>query len=390
MFLGNGVYAFMQWIQLSLIVKFCPTQELGFYTLALAIASPLFLFMGFQLRSLIVTDSKREWTFTSYFVLRLSSMLMALFIIIGYALISKNNFQILFLVAVLKSIEGLAEIFNSQQQLNEQMKNVSRSLVLKGVSATVSIFIGVFLFNSLIFGLYFAIFSNILVLIFNDYINCKKLMVNEPLIILQNLKIKSLLIKSLPLGVVICIVSLNTNVSKYLVQNYLGTDMQGIYSTIAYCLVLGNFVNSAIGQSFSPRMSKYYADKNKKAFVKLFSNYLLVNIILGLLLYILSLLGGYYFLKVMFSELIASYSDLFSLIMFSGIFLYAASALGYTLTSMRLFKIQPFINGIVLLINILCCYFFLNKYGIYGAVYSSIIGFSVQSLITFYFIRKHL
>ncbi|GAB6011949.1 oligosaccharide flippase family protein [Viscerimonas tarda] len=389
MFIGNSLYAFMQWIQLSIIAKLCSPIVLGSYTLALAITAPIFLFLSFQLRSLIVTDSKKEWNFSSYFMLRFISLGIGVIFIIGYILIRESEFKILFLIAVLKIVEGFAEIFNAQQQLMEKMHNVAKSLILKGISATTAIFIGVFFFKSLPIGLAIAIFLNLFVLYYNDYLNCKRLYEKESLFNFRNLRLKSLFIKSLPLGIVMCIISLNTNISKYMTEYFLGTEKQGIYSTIAYCLVLGNFVNAAVGQSFSPRMSRYYAENKTIDFKKLCIKYVGVNLGVGIILSIMSLIGGYHFLKIMFSDSIANYSGLFSLVMFSGIFLYTASALGYTLTSMRIFKIQPFINGMVMITNIVGCYFLLNKYGIYGVVYASILAFSMQIIITSCFIYKN-
>lgn len=390
MFIGNSTYAFMQWVQLSLITKFCSIQILGSYTLALAITAPIFLFLGFQLRALLVTDSNREWTFSSYFILRAIMMFIALSIVITYSLISKSGFTVLLLVAILKMIEGFAEIFNSQQQLCEKMNKVAISLILKGISATIALFIGLYIYDSITIGLTFAIIFNIIILFFNDYLNCKKLLGNKVIIKIHNLRLKALFVKALPLGFVMCIISLNTNVSKYIVEYFLGTETQGVYSTLAYCLVFGNFVNSAIGQSFTPRMSRFYAESMKSKFLNLSKKFIFINLGLGFLLYWGAVIGGKLFLRIMFSEEISQYYDLFSLIMLSGIFLYTASALGYTLTSMRIFKIQPFINGTVFIVNSISCYFLINRYGIYGVVYSSIIAFSIQSLFTIYIIKKNI
>jgi O-antigen/teichoic acid export membrane protein len=390
MFVGNSFYAFMQWAQLSVIVKFTTSLTLGYYTLALASTAPVFMLSGLHLRALIVTDAKKEWNFSSYFFMRSITMGIALLFVGIYAWVGNCEFRILFLVAILKSIEGLAEIFNAQQQLHEKMHYVALSFILKGASATVAIFTGVYFWNSLITGLILAIGLNTLVLFYNDYFNCRKLLKNEMTLCLKNLRLKSLFLKALPLGIVLCIISLNTNVSKYITEYFLGTETQGVYSTLAYCLVVGSFVNNAVGQSFTPRLSRYYAEKNLVAFKKLYQKYVTLNVGIGFLLFIASLLGGYYFLRIAFSESIANYSNLFSLLMLSGIPLYVASSLGYTLTSMRVFKVQPFINGTVIVINIIGCYCLIKQFGLYGVVYASILAFTVQSLLTFYFIRRNL
>jgi O-antigen/teichoic acid export membrane protein len=390
MFTGNSFYAFAQWLQLSIIVKFTTSLTLGYYTLALASTAPVFMLLGLQLRALIVTDTKKEWTFPSYFFMRSLTMGLAMLLIGMYAWAGKGEFRILFLIAILKSIESFAEIFNAQQQLHEKMHYVALSLILKGTSATVAIFAGVYFLNSLATGLILAIGLNTLVLFYNDYFNCRKLLKNEMTLRPNNLRLKPLFLKALPLGIVMCIISLNTNVSKYMTEYFLGTETQGVYSTLAYCLVLGSFVNNSVGQSFTPRLSRYYAEKNLIAFKRLYRKYVALNTGMGFLLFAASLWGGYYFLRIVFSESIANHSGLFSLLMLSGVPLYVASSLGYTLTSMRVFKVQPFINGAVIVVNLAGCYCLIKQFGLYGVVYTSMLAFTVQSLLTFYFIRKNL
>lgn len=390
MFIGNSYYAFMQWIQLSIITKYCSTYTLGSYTLALALTAPIFLFLGLQLRAMLVTDAKKEWMFSDYFSLRFCCMILSIVIICSYLLFNKNGADIILLVAIIKMIEGFAEIFNAQQQQHEQMHFVARSLIIKGTFASFAVFIGVLYWDSLTIGLFIAVLSNILVLIFNDYRNCKPLIDEKKFLSFNITAEKKLLIKAIPLGIASGIISLNTNVSKYIIEFFSGRELQGIYSTLAYCLVIGGFVNNAIGQSFSPRLSKYYAEHKVDQFKILLRKYILFNIIMGGVLFLASLLVGKYFLRIMFSVEIAEYSDLFSTIMFSGIIVYCVSAMGYTLTAMRIFKYQPIINIIVLIVNTVLCYILVQIFSIYGAISAYIIAFSIQVVLLYFVVRKYL
>ncbi|KGT08083.1 hypothetical protein NV63_18560 [Elizabethkingia anophelis] len=67
MILGNGFFAFSQWVQLSIISKYTSIEILGFYTLALSIVSPIFMLSSLQLRTILVTDSKIEFNFNDFF-----------------------------------------------------------------------------------------------------------------------------------------------------------------------------------------------------------------------------------------------------------------------------------------------------------------------------------
>ncbi|NSL85462.1 oligosaccharide flippase family protein [Chitinophaga sp. Mgbs1] len=391
MFIGNGSYAFALWVQLSLVTKYCGPMDLGTYTLALAVTAPVFMFTGLNLRAIQVTDVKGEWRFADYFTLRLFSVILGLLIIGGYALLSDTHAIAIFLcIGCLKAIEGFAEVFNSKQQLHEQMKNIAISLMLKGLSATISIAVGVYFFHALHIGLLLAIFTNFCVLFFNDYRRCLPLISGQPLFEIDMPSLKALLIRALPLGIVMFVISVNTNVSKYFAEYFLGTAEQGVYSTISYLIVLGNFVNMAIGQSFTPRLSRYYADGQLSQFIRLKNKFMLISTVLGAGLFLGSLVLGKPLLTMLFSKRIAEYHQLFTLVMFAGIFVYNASALGFTLTSMRIFKVQPYINLAVLAVNCISSYFLIKSYGLYGITYASVLGFATQLIVTWFIIRKHL
>lgn len=371
---GNGFYALMQWLQLSVISKGCSTLMLGTFTLALAVSAPVFQFLGLQLRNVLVTDHKGENTFSEYFVLRLWTMLLSFVGVLAFGIAGGMDMRILAPVIVIKVIEGIAEIFNAQQQKEERMQYIALSVSLKGLTATAATYAGVYWLGSLSAGLWLAVFLNFLVLIFNDYLNGRRLFGRRKFIFFRGVRLKRLIIRSLPLGVVMLIISLNANVPKYFTEYFLGTEMQGIYSAIAYCLILGTLVSNAIGHSFVPRMSRYYAEGHRKTFAGLVKRMAALDAVTGAVLFIFALAAGKWFLGVMFNEEIASYSRLFPLVMFGGMVTYTAAAFGYTLTSMRHFKIQPFVNGSQLAVNAGCCFFFIKAFGIDGIAYAHIAG----------------
>lgn len=388
MFLGNAIYAFSQWFQISTISKLSSINTLGQFTLALAIVSPVFMFSNLQLRGVQVTDSKGDWKFSDYFTLRFLSNILSVFFLLFLYIFVKIDVILLLLLCLLKCIEGISEIFNSRQQLNEQMKMVSISFILKGLSIILSTFVGLYFFDNLYFGLFLAVIINLLILFFNDYRNCKSFLEGQKIFNLDKKNIYSLFLKALPLGVVMLVLSLNTNSLKYYVEYFLGTKVQGIYSSLTYVIVLGTFVLSATAQTILPRLGKYYNENKLVEFKSIAIRFIFISILLGIISYVGSLLFSEIILKILFSNSFLEYTYLFKLIMFSTIFIYAASSLGYILTSMREFKIQPYINVSVLLCNIIFGYVFIKKFGINGLIYSSIISFILQIIFTLVIILK--
>ena len=72
--IGSGLYAFCQWGMLVVLAKLCSTQMVGQFALGLAITAPVFMFAGLNLRTVQVTDARRDFQFGDYLGLRLLSI----------------------------------------------------------------------------------------------------------------------------------------------------------------------------------------------------------------------------------------------------------------------------------------------------------------------------
>lgn len=384
MLLGNGVFAFSQWLQLSLISKYCSIETLGFFTLALSVISPVFMLTGLQLRTLIITDVHSQTEFGTFFKLRIWTSILSLSIIIIIALLLSNLTLLpyLLLLTFQKVLEGLSELFNSKQQQNENIEILTLSLFLKGASIILSIFIGLVFFKSLFIGLSLILFFYVIILYFNDYKNYKKGYHQKIILNLPFDKIKNLAKRGLPLGIVLLIISLNANISKYFLEIYAGTKIQAIFSSISYVLVIGIFILDSLGQVFVPRLSKFYYDKEYLSFQKYSFNFVLLSFLIGSALFLFSLFFGEDTLRFLFNAKISAYSGFLSKYLMAGILIFISSSLGYILTSMGEFKVQPYINFFILIVNFILSYFLIKHYELIGVIITLTICFSLQIIIT--------
>lgn len=392
MLLGNGIFAFSQWLQLSLISKFTNISTLGTYTLGLGIVSPVFMFLGLQLRTILITDSKKDFNFSDFLNLRLILNILSLLIIsiIVIFLKEKNVVSIVVLLAVQKISESFSELFNSNQQKLENINILAYSLILKGIGSAISVYIGLFFFKSIEIGVLLSVCFTLLVLFFYDYRNYKKYYYEKIKFNLNLQNSKKLFIKCFPLGVVVLIISLNANIAKYFLESYEGRDVQGAYSSISYILIVGIFIVDALGQTFVPRLSNYYYEKKLKNFKEIAVIFISVSILIGLGLSLVSFFFGDFILNLLFSKEIAKYSSFFSKYMFISILTFIASSLGYILTSIGEFKIQPFINATILIANFILSYFLIKIYGLDGTIITLAVCFIIQIIFTLIVLRKKL
>src|SRR5689334_8730460 len=81
-FIGNAVYAGCQWGMLVVLAKLGSPEMVGQFTLGLAVTAPIIMFTNLQLRSVQATDAKKQYIFSDYLGLRLTSVAIALLIIV--------------------------------------------------------------------------------------------------------------------------------------------------------------------------------------------------------------------------------------------------------------------------------------------------------------------
>lgn len=390
MFVGNGFYAFCQWLVLSLLSKWTTIQELGHFTLSLAIAAPVYMFMNFQLRPVLITDAEKRWEFSEFFTIRTVSTATGflLVLLIGFFFGKGNFLRILLLLSAIKAIEALTDIIHARLQQDESMSMIARSLMLKGSGYVISVIIGLLVFKSLVSGLALYFLLCIGFIYFVDYHFLKQ--VAGKIKLLSSSITKNILIIGFPLAVVRLIIALNSNVAKYIAEINLGTEKQAIYSTLAYLIVMGDVFIQAIGQTFIPRISKYAMDNNWKAVKRLKFYFSVICIITGLGLYLISISAGEIILRILFSPEIAKYQHLFSLLMLSGILVYYSSSAGQTLTALKIFKPQPWIHVTVFIVNIVAIFILVNRLGLVGIIYATMIAFSVRIILSEWLLYRHL
>ncbi|MEC1525878.1 oligosaccharide flippase family protein [Neobacillus niacini] len=387
-FFGNIIYSACQWAILSIIAKVGSSLILGEFNLAFAITTPIFLFSSLQLRSVVATDHKNEYSFQEYFQLRFLLSILSLVAIIILAMFL--NYDLVFSlvligIALIKFFESISDIFYGKFQQEERFDDISKSLIIRGILYIVLYFIGVFFLNSLLIGVILVNVSFIFLL----YYDFKKL--NERIHFkLDRKKLVMLTKKSIPLGLVVLIISLIDNVPKYFIEYNIGTSELGYYTSIVYVTIIGSTIVNAFGQASMTRLSLYFQQKKLAQFIKLQIQLIIFTIILGLSLVAFVYLVGDKLLVLLYNSDFANYYDEFKLIMIGAVFLFISSIFGYGITAARYFKVQPFILSIVLLSNAIFS-FILIKDGIYGIsiayLLTSIINFLCHLCVFIYILR---
>ena len=395
-FVGNIVYAACQWGMVVVMAKLGSPEMVGQFTLGSAITAPVIMFTNLQLRGVQATDAKRQYLFSDYFGLRLISTGLALLIITSITVKAGYRWDTslcILLIGLAKSFESISDVIYGLIQQHERMDRIATSLMVKGTLALLLLGLGIYLSGSLFWGVVGLVFADGLRLIYDIRSGASIL---NPISLVQPRwhwkTLRNLVWLSLPLGVVMMLISLNANIPRYFIERYLGERELGIFAAISYLMVVGGTVVNALGESASPRLAKYYADGNREAFASLLLKLVGIGALLGGVGVLIALVAGKPILTLLYRPEYAQRADLFVWLMLVSGINYVASFLGYGMTAARYFRVQMPLFTLVASTSALVCFWLIPSWGLQGAVMALIIAALVSAMfslgVIFHAIRR--
>jgi O-antigen/teichoic acid export membrane protein len=398
-FVGNVVYAACQWGMVVVLAKLGSPEMVGQFSLGLAITVPILSLATLKTRLIQATDAKREYLFGDYLGLRLVTNALALVVIVGIVLIGgyrRETALVILGVGIAKTFESISDVFYGLLQQRERMDRVAKSMMLKGPLSLVGLGIGTYLTGSIVGGVMGLVVAWALTLFLYD--------VRSGMLILKPVaqpgssvskdsaqqagvrprwEVKTLTRLawlSLPLGIVLTLDSLKTNVPNYFVVQELGEHGLGLFTPMAYMKRAANTAVFALGLSASPRLAKYYAERNSTAFRAL----LLKTVAFGALLSVTGVLVSVFFgreiLTLIYQPEYAQYQDVFVLLMVAAGIEYIAIFLDFGMSAARYFRVQLPLFAAVTVTAVLACFWLVPLYGLRGAAMAVIITTVVRAI----------
>ncbi|MBZ0292005.1 MAG: oligosaccharide flippase family protein [Anaerolineae bacterium] len=383
-FVGNGVYAASQWGILVVLAKLGTPEVVGQFALGLALTAPIVLFANLQLRAVQATDARRDYQFADYLGLRLLTTAAALTVIVLLALLGGYRAEtaaVIILIGLSKSFEAISDVFFGLLQQQERMDRIAKSLMIEGPATLVVMAIIMLLTRNVVLAVAgMAVVWGLQLLLYDRRSGLLILrdqgLPLRPRFHLRDLRRLAWL--ALPLGFVMMLNSLVTNIPRYVIENQLGGDQLGIFAAMAYLIVAGVTVISALGQSLSPRMATYYAEGAYRAFGGLLLKFVGIAIGLGVCAVVIALLFGETILALLYGAAYADYHDVLVLLMLAGGLAYVSSAFGYTLTAMRYFRVQVLLYAIYATTALIAATILVGRYGLQGGALTLCVVYVIE------------
>ena len=374
MLFGNLVYAAAQFGIVSAMAKVGGRDDLGIFTLALALTAPVFAFTNLNLRAVLATDADEEHAFADYFGQRTLASSAAVLVIAGVLAVTGYAVEVVAVTAIVglaKAVESLSDILYGLFQRRERMDGIARSLMLRGPPNLVIIAALLWWTGSLMWALVGQLALWVGVLILHDLPRAQVVLGAERLKPrFAGEALRTLSWTALPLGIVILLFSLNANIPRYILERHVDLFELGVFGGLFWLVQAGQTVIRSLGQAAVPRLAAHYAAGRRGRFVKLVLALQGFAVCVGAAgVGVAYFLGGP-LLTVVYTAEHAAYTDVFVVVMLAGALTYMTWFFTNIVTAARLFRPQVPIAISATATTLGACLLWVPEHGILGAAWA--------------------
>ncbi|GHG01482.1 sugar transporter [Deinococcus piscis] len=374
---GQGIYSAAQWLMVIILARSGGAVDVGLYSLGLALTAPLFLLLGLQLRAVQATDAQHRFEFRDYAALRVPSMILGLGVTAALAWLYPHASGPVWWLGVAKALEGGSDLVYGLMQQRERLDWIAQSTLLRGLLG-LALLAGVYqLTGDLTLAAMGVAAAGLITLLLFDVPRARRLVTGHWWTWPPS---STLLRLALPLGVVIGLVSLGTNLPRLFVERLLGGEALGIYAALSYVTVAGSVFVVALGTALTTRLSQMFARGDRAGFMRLTLMLMAGAGGVGLLLTLLSAVAGAPLLSLLYGPAYAEHARTFFWLTLAGAAGYLSSSLGFAVTAARRFREQlPLFAGVTAVLA-LACWWFIPRFGLLGAAAATLTGAITQLL----------
>jgi len=380
---GNLVYVAGRFLIVVLLTKCFSSDQVGRILYAMAVATPLSFFFNMETRSVFVTDVSGRILPGHCLAARLGTNLLyflSLTVLCFWLGSAWGEYKIVYVLLIggIRAAESFSDAYLGVFQKREHMKYWAVSQSLRTVA--VLIWALVVSHQEMDIGWFPAgcMIVTLVVLFGYDRPRARKL--TDVNIHWDRQGVGNLLRGAFPLGVFVCLSSLNTWVAPWFIAPVMGD------ASVAYFSVLMNYVTGAasvqngINQAILSRLAIYF-ERDRKAFVVLLLRVLGLCWLGMILLWLIIYWRGAWILNVFHKSEYASQAGLFSLVIFSGGIILTGMITGDAVIACRRYKSRLLAVTLGVAANALVCYAYLPTYGLYAAAWAAVVSSSVIVLI---------
>jgi O-antigen/teichoic acid export membrane protein len=372
-FLANGVYGAGQWLLLILIAKLGNAAMLGMYALGVAVVTPVLMLCSLNLRPVVVTDVENRFSFQEYLGVRVVTTIVGAVVVAVIVAISHSGWYVATVTAVVfvgMGAEAISDVTYGPLQRREQMDKMSISMCYRSALAVIALGVALFATKSILWGTTAIAAARLFVCVTYDLRQSPADSWDKTQLLKLGRTTWQIIWNALPLGIVLMLYSLNSNIPRYFIGSQSGVRELGIFSASASIVTIGGTVVNSLGQAAMPQLAKQFNQGQFRSFALLLGKLLAAVAALGVGGTVLAMMFGREFLRYAFRPEYAEQSRLLVTMMAAGAISYMTMILGYSHTAAQYFRPQVPLLVAATLAVLIAAHFLIPAYSLLGAVAS--------------------
>lgn len=380
--LGVFTLSLTSFVYSLIILRLCNLSYTGIWSYSFAIACTAVTLASFGGRTYQVTDVKNQIPIYVYISSRYFTVLLSFLLIIIFLILKDFNLKkslIIILLCLFKFCEELSDVYYGIIQKNDDLYIVGKSMFLKSIFNMLVFFIAVYITRDLLLPIILIFIINFLFIYFYDRKKAIKYGKIEKIID------KHFYIKYFKDNLIICLfLFLSTylvNCPKYVMQEFLSDELQGIYNVIFLPATAVSLIGSFIINPILVNVSKEYSNKNYNKIKKMSNKIVIILIIIGLLICIFGYILSPVLYKLIYNFEIKRYMLEFILTIIGCTFYTISSVISMLLITVRKLKTQLILNILLAVLSTILCILLIKKYSIMGGIFAYLIIMFIRCFI---------
>ncbi len=405
MLIGSLAKAGYQWVVLLILVRTMGPSSVGKYGLAMGFVLPIKMFSSLQLNRLQATDSNHSFAFSDYMGLRLCTTVLAFGAILAGSLYFLSDIETRWIALALTfqlAALGILEVYFGLYSQSHRVDLIGKANTL--VSVSMLVLTSVLLLAGMNMALALFLGSSTIVAVAILFV------LPMGRVLLDRIPgeggnsrprfktdVQRRLIRiALPIGIVVLLVSLTSNVPRYFLAAFSDSFHLGIFVALMSLLSAGTLFTDSLGQTASPKISWLHAQGRKSETCDFLISTTRNGVLFSIAIMICTWFAGPFVVEKIYGP--AYSSNRFVLLCVAAIFSFQLISrfIDIFLTSARIVDLNAISAGVSLLAVCLLSWWLVPIYGISGAAFSlvaaALLRFALLGVLTIRYIlgwREH-
>jgi O-antigen/teichoic acid export membrane protein len=356
---GELGYAAAQFLTLVVIAKLGSKAALGRFSLGLALATPIVIFAHLHLRPIYVVDTRSRWGFADFLGLRVLLLPISLVVVAAVCLAQGWDWRtstVVMLVTLIRVSEGFSDIYYAKAQRAETMDPIGISRAVRGLLWIGLLALGMALADEVV-ALVLVAAAMVGHTLVYDLRKARAIVIAEdpsgasmwPRF--DPAALRALAREALPIGLAAGLLGLSGNLPAYILEAHHGVAAVGILAAVMSVRQASGVLNMALGNAAIARLAKLSVD-DPRGFWRLLAKLLLVVLVLNGLGALALVWVGDLYLRYAYTAEYAEYLPELILASIAAVFIGLANILSQTLTALSQFRMQLWINLVVVVLSV--------------------------------------